>query len=106
MLTKLSIRAIGPTLVAALVAASLGVSACKGAIGGMPSSETPPTGSGGAAGASSTGSAGQPAGTGTAGSAAAGSAAMGAPASLLNLPGSALPTTSLHKLTAFEFANS
>ena len=105
MRTKLSTRAIRPILVAASVAASLGVSACTGAIGGMPSNEPPATGAAGAtaagaAGGSSTGSAGHPAGTGTAGSGAGGAA------SLLNLPGSPLPTTSLHKLTAFEFANS
>jgi hypothetical protein len=101
MLTKLSTGAIGLILVAASVAVSLGVSACTGAIGGMPSSEPSTTGAGGTAGASASGTAGHPAGTGT-----AGSAAMAGPASLLNLPGSPLPTTSLHKLTAFEFANS
>jgi hypothetical protein len=44
--------------------------------------------------------------TGASSGGAAGAATAAGPASLLNLPAAPLPTTGLHKLTAWEFANS
>jgi hypothetical protein len=90
MVTKLSIKATE----AIFVAACLCGAACTGTIGGDPS-QASGSGSGGnasrTAGGLKSNSAGSP-GTG--------------PASLLNLSSAPLSTTSLHKLTAWEFANS
>ncbi len=87
MVTKLSTKATK----AMFVAACLFGAACTGTIGGDPSP--------GSGNASPSGSAGSR-GSGSAGSLVTG------PASLLNLPAAPLPTTALHKLTAWEFANS
>ena len=92
MVTTRSIRATA----AMFVAACLSGAACTGAIGTGPSMGSP----------TATGSnpGDNPGGSGSAGSQASGSTT--GPASLLSLPASPLPSTALHKLTAWEFANS
>jgi hypothetical protein len=84
---------------AMVVAACVYGTACTGTIG------TPP--SVGAPKASGSGAGGEPSGSaGSVASAGSGSGAGSGPASLLSLPTSPLPSTALHKLTAWEFANS
>jgi hypothetical protein len=89
------------------------LAACTGHIGESPGGGSE-TGTGtGSGGSSSLG--GSPSGTGIGSSSGSGSGStavssggttVAAPSSLLNLPASPLPTTGLHKLTAWEFANS
>jgi len=82
--------------VASACTGHVGESRGGGIAGGDPSSGGPPVSGGPAGGATGGGSAG------TSG----GGATVPGPASLLSLPTLPLPTTGLHKLTSFEFANS
>jgi Protein of unknown function (DUF1592)/Protein of unknown function (DUF1588)/Protein of unknown function (DUF1595)/Protein of unknown function (DUF1585) len=93
---------IGPLALGCVLAA-----ACTGNIGtggGSPGQGTGTPGAGSSTGATG-GSPGASTGGGGSGGGNAGAPVTG-PASLLNLPASPLPGTLLHKLTAWEFANS
>jgi len=81
--------------------------ACTGPVSG--SKGTGPGVTPGSGGSSGDGSTGTPPGTSGTTTASAGSGPVsvpGSPSSLLNLPSSPLPTRGMHKLTAWEFANS
>ncbi|HEY3667090.1 MAG TPA: DUF1592 domain-containing protein, partial [Polyangiaceae bacterium] len=83
------------------------LAACTGPAGGSKGSVPGVTATGG--GSSGDGSSGTSPGTSGATTASSGSGAVtgsGSPSSLLNLPSSPLPTRGMHKLTAWEFANS
>jgi hypothetical protein len=79
--------------------ANSGAGAGTGASGGSPSETVNSPSNGGSTGGSVSASS-----SGT--TASSGGAAVAGPASLLNLPAAPLPTTGLHKLTSWEFANS